>query len=174
MEHGTKPGGKRTLARHLHSSWLVLEVEDGHDEVSRVEEREDGHGGEGGRQLAQLQGPGQLHGAVGTLPAAVLAPRLRAAAPPRGLSRGAASLLTGGPGLRAAAPRGAALSARAVPRRAGRRAAAVKARSRRPGVGAGASGAENAAGERRRCAELQTEEERHGGLRRGGEGAHHR
>lgn len=67
-------------------TWLVLEVEDGHDEVSRVEEREDGHGGEGGRQLAQLQGPGQLHGAVGTLPAAVPAPRSSlpaSARPPR-------------------------------------------------------------------------------------------
>uniref|UniRef100_A0A8B9FTD6 Small integral membrane protein 7 n=4 Tax=Psittaciformes TaxID=9223 RepID=A0A8B9FTD6_9PSIT len=45
-------------------TWLVFEVEDGDDEVSGVEQREDGKRREGGRQLPERQGRRQLHGAA--------------------------------------------------------------------------------------------------------------
>lgn len=83
-------------------TWLVLEVEDGDDEVGRVEEREDGQGGEGGRQLPELQGPRQLHGAAAagqrrppSFPPSAAQPRPAPGPASGGTSRGAASPRTG-------------------------------------------------------------------------------
>lgn len=73
VEHSTEPGGKRALPGHLHGSRLVLEVEDGDDEIGGVEQREHRQRGEGGRQLPEGQRLRQIHRGPGArLPVPVL------------------------------------------------------------------------------------------------------